>query len=107
MKWIWTIAICLCLTQVQSQQFLNPGFNHLLRDDPAWTAISDTIKGQLEETGILLDIGQLLHNFFATLKSSSFPTAVARNISQQCIDDSQSYVHNLYFNRSLWALQSK
>ena len=50
-------------------------------------------------------IQQLLHNLVEKLISSSYPTAVANNISQQCQNDSIEYVHNLY-QRS-WAMRSK
>ena len=50
-------------------------------------------------------IARYIHNLIVAIKSSSFPTAVAQNISQQCTNDSLLYVHSLY--TSLWALQSK
>lgn len=50
-------------------------------------------------------IQQLLHDLVVRLASSSYPTAVASNISQQCQIDSLHYVHNLY--RRSWAMQSK
>ncbi len=46
-----------------------------------------------------------LHNFVEKLISSSYPTAMASNISPQCKNDSIEYVHNLY--RRAWAMQSK
>lgn len=37
--------------------------------------------------------------------ASYFPTAIATNISQQCIDDSQTYVRG-FLQLESWALQS-
>lgn len=76
--------------------------------EPSLEKWRDIINEQLQqETGTVFDLTSLIHNIFASLKSSSFPTAVAHNISQQCLEDSQLYVHNLYRNQSLWSLQSK
>jgi hypothetical protein len=50
-------------------------------------------------------IQQWLHDLVVNLVSTSYPTAVASNISQQCKNDSIEYVHNLY--RRAWAMQSK
>ena len=58
----------------------------------------------LENKAISDIIVRFLHDLVVAIKSSSFPTAVAQNISQQCTDDSLLYVHSLY--TSLWALQS-
>lgn len=50
-------------------------------------------------------IQQWLHKLVERLISTSYPTAVASNISRQCQNDSIEYVHNLY--QRTWAMQSK
>lgn len=107
MKYLWVLVSSLLLwVGGRSQQLLmNP--ISLMDEDQSWETLRKTIDEQLEESGSAFDFMALLHNVFAALKSSSFPTAVANNISQQCLEDSQLYVHSLYTNRSLWALQSK
>lgn len=54
-----------------------------------------------------LNIRGWFHNLLVQLVSTSFPTAVASNISQQCQNDSIQYVHNLYRVNGSWARQSK
>jgi hypothetical protein len=76
------------LHQSQSSIYLDQVLNQQWKDEKALTDI----------------IGRFIHNLIVAIKSSSFPTAVAQNISQQCTDDSLFYVHSLY--TSLWALQS-
>lgn len=49
----------------------------------------------------------VLHDLLQALLSSSFPTAVADGISEQCKADSIQYVHSIFSNHSIWALQSK
>lgn len=84
-----------------AQQFLGPPY------DRNWQPFENSVLEQLEQTGAVPNALSLLHNLLAALMSSSYPTAVAKNISQQCLLDSQEYVHSLYVNTSLWALQSK
>jgi hypothetical protein len=91
----------------QSQQFLNPALIISPESERSFEKWRNVISQQLQKTGATFDLTSTLHNIFAALKSSSFPTAVAKNISQQCLQDSQFYVHNLYANQSLWSLQSK
>lgn len=78
-----------------------------LDSEEIFEKLRKSITQQLEDTGAIVDFPSVLHNVFAALKSSSFPTAVATNISEKCLKDSQLYVHSLYVNSSLWALQSK
>lgn len=98
------MTIGLLWTAGHSQQFMNP---ELAKSLGAWQIMGEVIVKKLEETGTFYDTSTLIHNVFAALKSSSFPTAVANNISQQCLEDSQYNVHNLYANQIQWALQSK
>ena len=73
-----------------------------------WETFKKEMLEQPEEMRGLIDrIRSFIHTVFEALKSSSFPTAVAKNISQLCKQDSLDYVHNLYSLNSLWALQSK
>ena len=78
-----------------------------LKDLQSWKSITTDFGEKLPDYRAQSEVFTALHNVLAALKSSSFPTAVAKNISQQCIDDSQTYVHHLFVNTSLWALQSK
>lgn len=58
-----------------------------------------------------LSKGPVTEALFKLLKSSSFPTAVASNLSnQKCVNDSQLYVTTLYSlsgSNASWARQSK
>jgi hypothetical protein len=107
--WLVIIPSCLLLwAGGRSQQLINLGpLDSLGADHQIWKIISKTIAEKLEETEVRYDAMSVIANVFSALKSSSFPTAVAKNISQQCLEDSQFYVRNLYANQSLWALQSK
>lgn len=98
------LSFLLLWTESQSQFFIN-SIPPVI--DQKWDAFTTTVAEQLKETGERFNARDLLHNILVALKSSHFPTAVASNISQQCIEDSQYYVHSLYVNQSLWALQSK
>jgi hypothetical protein len=91
----------------QSQQFLNPALIISPESERSFEKWKNVFNQHLQKTGATFDLTSTLHNIFAALKSSSFPTAAAKNISQQCSQDSQFYVHNLYANQSLWSLQSK
>ncbi|XP_032794863.2 nose resistant to fluoxetine protein 6 [Daphnia magna] len=62
-------------------------------------------ENELDESDQLNLIQQWLHDLVVRLVSSSYPTAVASNISHQCQVDSIHYVHNLY--RRSWAMQMK
>nr|CAH0109554.1 unnamed protein product [Daphnia galeata] len=105
---LWKISfLLLWIGSSQTQQF--PNLEFIMPPamiEPSLEKWRDIINEQLQqETGTVFDLTSLIHNIFASLKSSSFPTAVAHNISQQCLEDSQLYVHNLYRNQSLWSLQ--
>ena len=92
MKYLTWFLFTLALSRAQfhPEQLKGLHFWDQLPDEPVhWRAVLQNI-----------------HDFLKLLKSSSFPTAVAKNISQQCTDDSVHYVHS-YYNLSLWALQSK
>lgn len=104
MKFVTSILLnfLFLLTEIQSQFLLN-SISPVV--DQRWEAYAIAVAEQLKATEDFYDTRGLFHNILAALKSSHFPTAVAKNISQQCIEDSQFYVHNLYVNRSLWALQ--
>jgi hypothetical protein len=104
---LWKIIFLLLWVGGQSQQFINPALIISPESERSFDKWRNVINQQLQETGATFDLTSTLHNIFAALKSSSFPTAVAKNISQQCLQDSQFYVHNLYANQSLWSLQSK
>jgi hypothetical protein len=104
---LWKIIFLLLWVGGQSQQFINPALIISPESERSFEKWRNVINQQLQETGATFDLTSTLHNIFAALKSSSFPTAVAKNISQQCLQDSQFYVHNLYANQSLWSLQSK
>ncbi|XP_046461507.1 nose resistant to fluoxetine protein 6-like [Daphnia pulex] len=102
---LWKITFLLLWVGGQSQQFINPALIISPESERSFEKWRNIISQQLQESGSTFDLTSTLHNVFAALKSSSFPTAVAKNISQQCLQDSQYYVHNLYANQSLWALQ--
>ena len=104
---LWKISFLLLWVGGQSQEFLNPGLFISPESERSFETWKSIINEQLQETEATFDLKSLLHNVFAALKSYSFPTAVAQNISQQCLQDSQLFVHNLYTNQSLWSLQSK
>jgi|688.fasta_scaffold645582_1 hypothetical protein len=112
MNIFWMIIISSCLLfwpGGQSQQLihLRPVDSLGADHQEIWKTFGKTIVEKLEETGVQYDAMSAIQNIFLALKSSSFPTAVAKNISQQCLEDSRFYVRNLYANQSLWALQSK
>lgn len=103
---------CLLASQwrvVLSQRIHQQDLSVVTSHHQNWMALQSSIQTQLEESkaGDDLNVIELLVDLLVRLKSSNFPTAVATNISQQCIDDSQSYVRHLYFNTTLWALQSE
>jgi hypothetical protein len=104
---LWMIIFLLLWIGGHSQQFLNPALIISPESERSFEKWRNVINQQLQETGATFDLTSTLHTVFAALKSSSFPTAVAKNISQKCSQDSQFYVHNLYANQSLWSLQSK
>jgi hypothetical protein len=104
---LWKIIFLLLWIGGQSQQFINPALIISPESERSFEKWRNVISQQLQKTGATFDLTSTLHNIFAALKSSSFPTAAAKNISQQCSQDSQFYVHNLYANQSLWSLQSK
>ncbi|KZS08085.1 putative Nose resistant to fluoxetine protein, partial [Daphnia magna] len=89
----------------KSQHLKNPALFMSLDSEDIFEKLRKSITQELEDTGAIVDFPSVLHNVFAALKSSSFPTAVATNISEKCLKDSQLYVHSLYVNSSLWALQ--
>lgn len=65
------------------------------------------VYGSSKSENVLTDTLYLL---FETLKSSSFPTAVANLTNQKCVNDSLLYVHTLYSysgSNASWARQSK
>ena len=97
MKWLFIFSLILISSQAQ----FRPETQFSLKRPtlPHW----DELKGNSVDTVAAIDV---IHQLLKALKSSSFPTAVAKNISQQCIDDSVHYVHS-YYNLSLWALESK
>jgi hypothetical protein len=104
---LWKICFLLLWVGGQSQRFINPELIISPESERSLEKWRSIINEQIQETEAASDLASLLHNVFAALKSSSFPTAVAQNISQQCLQDSQLFVHNLYTNQSLWSLQSK
>lgn len=103
--WMVVLTVGSLWTGGQSQQFTNLATSMGAGEESLET-LREAITKKLEETGTSYDASSIIHNVLAALKSSSFPTAVANNISQRCLEDSQYYVHSLYANRSLWALQS-
>lgn len=106
---MWTIGIFLLLAGgVQSELLIDPRLKILPEGEGGnWEKLKSNIQEQLEANGESFDLTSLLERIFVALKSSSFPTAVAQNITQQCLEDSQFYVRSLYTNQTLWALQSK
>jgi hypothetical protein len=105
-----TVSFFLFLVgHCQSQQFLNPNLIISAESERTFEQWGIAINEQLEQqqSGDSYDFMSLLRQVFTALKSSSFPTAVANNISQQCLEDSQFYVNSLYTNQSRWAIQSK
>lgn len=105
---MWMMGILLLLAGGQAQLLMNPRLEIAQDSEKNWVKFVNNIQEQvLNDTGENFDLMSLLRKIFVALKSSSFPTAVAHNISQQCLEDSQFYVRNLYANRTLWALQSE
>lgn len=102
---IWMLLFLLL--GVESHELMNQGLAISSDAGERLESFKNTILKKLKNTEAINDYDTLLHEVFVTLKSSSFPTAVATNISEKCLEDSQFYVHSLYVNRSLWALQSK
>ena len=100
---IWMVIIVISFRMCSGSRFQqNPSTAQ------NWETFKKEMLEQPEEMRGLIDrIRSFIHTVFEALKSSSFPTAVAKNISQLCKQDSLDYVHNLYSLNSLWALQSK
>lgn len=107
MNWIWMMGFFLLLAGGQSQLLMHPELKIAQSSERNWEKLVNHSQEQVKDTGENIDFISLLRQIVYALKSSSFPTAVAHNISQQCLEDSQFYVRNLYANQTLWALQSK
>uniref|UniRef100_A0A0P5TA70 Nose resistant to fluoxetine protein n=1 Tax=Daphnia magna TaxID=35525 RepID=A0A0P5TA70_9CRUS len=105
MRLVWMTSFLLLCVGGKSQHLKNPALFMSLDSEDIFEKLRKSITQELEDTGAIVDFPSVLHNVFAALKSSSFPTAVATNISEKCLKDSQLYVHSLYVNSSLWALQ--
>lgn len=101
----WMLLFLVVPLGVESHQLMNQGLVISPDVDEVLEIFGYPILKELGNTEKIDDFAILLHDVFVALKSSSFPTAVATNISQKCLEDSQFYVHSLYTNRSLWALQ--
>ncbi len=108
MSTLYTVSFLLLISGRQSHQFLDQG-SIISPDSERQTSENwwNVINEQLEENGKRFHLISLIKRIFIALESSSFPTAVAKNINQKCKEDSQLYVRSLYSNRTLWALQSK
>lgn len=108
MSTLWTVSFLLLISGRQSHQFLHQG-SVISADSEGQTSEKwqNIINEQLEANGKFFHLTSLIKTIFLALESSSFPTAVAKNINQKCREDSQLYVRSLYSNRTLWALQSK
>lgn len=88
----------------QGQILLN---NFNFEDRQPWTKLIAEFDASSDHTKSV--VTDALHNFFETIKSSSFPTAVANLTNQKCVSDSQLYVHTLYSlagSNTSWARQS-
>lgn len=96
MKLVWWSVIVL-------------GFVATSQSNPSvklWTRWNEGMLEQLDKAN--MDLSSTWSHVFRLMKGTSFPTAVATNISQQCIEDSKTYVrHLLKWKPSPWALQSK
>lgn len=103
----WMLLFLVVPLGVESHQLMNQGLVISPDVDEVLEIFGYPILKELGNTEKIDDFATSLHDVFVALKSSSFPTAVATNISQKCLEDSQFYVHSLYTNRSLWALQSE
>jgi hypothetical protein len=108
MSTLYTVSFLLLISGRQSHQFFDQG-STISPDSERQTSENwwNVINEQLEENGKRFHLISLIKRIFIALESSSFPTAVAKNINQKCKEDSQLYVRSLYSNRTLWALQSK
>ena len=106
---LWMVNFVLLLLGKLSQQFRDQGRSIISPDSERQTFAKwkNIINEQLEEEGKFIHLFSHIKQIIVALESSSFPTAVAKHISPQCLEDSQLYVRNLYGNKSLWALQSK
>ena len=114
MKFVHSLVIFSTLALSCQSQFINFQKNLHLRQQqlqlsPDW---EDGLKQRLEKVNQnrapdeIIDIHTVLQTLIRLLKGPSFPTAVAKNISQQCIDDSKQYLQHLT-NFTPWARQSK
>jgi hypothetical protein len=108
MSTLYTVSFLLLISGRQSHQFFDQG-STISPDSERQTSENwwNVINEQLEENGKRFHLISLIKRIFIALESSSFPTAVAKNINQKCKEDSQLYLRSLYSNRTLWALQSK
>ena len=97
---------CWWIVLLLSVFLVNGGFGQKLQHTQSSILFDQILGQQWKGEKALTDmIARFIHNLIVAIKSSSFPTAVAQNISEQCTNDSLLYVHSLY--TSLWALQSK
>ena len=114
MKFVHSLVVFSTLVLSCQSQLINFQKNLHLRQQqlqlsPDW---EDGLQQRLEKVNQnrapdeIIDINTILQTLIRLLKGPSFPTAVAKNISQQCIDDSKEYLHHLT-NFTPWAGQSK
>ena len=114
MKFVHSLVVFSTLALSCQSQLINFQKNLHLRQQqlqlsPDW---EDGLKQRLEKINQnrapdeIIDIHTVLQTLIRLLKGPSFPTAVAKNISQQCIDDSKDYLKHLY-TFTPWARQSK
>ena len=114
MKFVHSLVVFSTLVLSCQSQLINFQKNLHLRQQqlqlsPDW---EDALKQKLEKVNQnrapdeIIDINTILQTLIRLLKGPSFPTAVAKNISQQCIDDSKEYLQHLT-NFTPWARQSK
>ena len=108
---IWGLITALILVSAcQSQsvdQFDADAFSSVDSQE-SWSELVETLK-EVDLSGVIDK--KPIPSFFVkllldVLKSSTFPTAVAKGISPQCLNDSKRYVDSLA-KAELWALQSK
>lgn len=111
MNSVWSLLTALILVSVCQSQSVD--LSNALRVEPVdispeWV---EQLQQQLEEVkrdragSQKIPFSSFWKKLFQVLEAHSFPTAVATNISQKCMEDSQIYLKSQATH--LWAMQSK
>jgi len=110
---LWSLLVALVLVSSSQSQIIDPQDSNVLEQEQLdWSEWLEDIHHHMEESNQQRGDDPEVHlssfwgEILQLLEASSFPTAVAKDINQKCIDDSKSYVKSLATGH-LWALQSK